>query len=875
MTSFQRYAILIGALAVAMLTACRGAAPEPVNARFELRDNWYVVAARTVEAPGEEVASPGFATTGWTPASVPSTPMAALVRSGAIEDPYFDRALERAPTAQFEGPWWYRTEFLIDTAAAPGARLVFEGINYRADIFLNGRRIAASEDIAGAFRVFELDVAGQLLDGVNTLAVLVHPPQPGDPTIGFVDWNPLPPDRNMGLWRPVVLHTTGAVALDRVFVRSKLDVDTLAEAEVIVEATRGNNTDREVEAVLTGTISGGIALHSSSVLAPREERRIRLTAKDIPALRITNPRLWWPNGMGDPELYELALDVAVDGAASDSTAVTFGIRHVDDYINDEGHRGYAINGREFLVRGGGWVDDMLLMEDPQKIEDQLRYVRHMNLNTIRLEGFWGSTKTLYNLADRYGILIMVGWSCQWEWENYLGQPVDEFGGIDTPEEIELVSRSLADQVRWLRNHPSILVWVLASDMLPRTALEKAYREQLADEDTTRPALSTCAVGVSEVSGPSGVKMNGPYDWVSPNYWYLDTERGGAYGFNTETGPGPQPGPAASMRRMLPEAHWWPRDDMWDYHSGRNTFDSIDRYAEALEKRYGPTANLDEFAQLAQVANYEGMRAMFESFTIRRPVSTGLIQWMLNSAWPEMYWQLYDYYLVPNGAFYGARDGSRAVNVAYDYADGRIIVVNETNDPLREVTARLRVYDLESALLVDESQTVDVGPQGMHHALTVPKIDEAAGNAYFVDLRLASVEGEELASSFYWLSTQPDVPDWNASEWFYTPMAEFADLTGLQSMPSAELEVEHALVVTDDGYRVDVQLHNPGEHIAFFVELAIEAGGSGRLAAPVIWSDNYVSLVPGESRSVSGEIPSHALQGEEPAFRYAGINVDEG
>ena len=436
--------------------------------------------------------------------------------------------------------------------------------------------------------------------------------------------------------------------------------------------------------------------------------------------------------------------------------------------------------------------------------------------------------------------------------------------------MRLVARSLADQVRWLRNHPSIVVWVLASDMLPRPELERQYSEQLDATDTTRPSLTACSTRVSEVSGPTGVKMNGPYDWVSPNYWYLDTERGGAYGFNTETGPGPQPPPAASMRRMLPEANWWPPDEMWDYHSGRNEFNTIDRYEAALRARYGDVDDLDAFSQIAQVANYEAMRAMFESFSIRRPQTTGLIQWMLNSAWPELYWQLYDYFLVPNGAFYGARDGSRPVNIAYDYADRGVVIVNETKAPLENVTAQLRVFDLESQLLVEAALTADVAPETVEAALTVPPLGEVAGNAYFVDLRLVSADGEQLASSLYWLSTQPDVPDWDASEWFWTPMAEFADLQGLQSLPETEVEVKHSFAA--DGSRVDVELHNPGDRIAFFIELAVEQESSGHLAAPILWSDNYVTLMPGESRSVSAEIPAHALAGENPVFRYSGINV---
>lgn len=863
------------AVALAVLPMSCSRMPAEVKTIFDLADGWHIAAASTIEAAGPAISSRDFDTAGWIPTTVPATPMAALVHSGAVEGPYFGKALDRVDRKQFEGPWWYRTEFEVKRPPAAGAWIEFDGINYSADVWLNGQKIANRADLKGAFRTFGLDVSQHLVKGSNALAVLVYPPQPGDPTIGFVDWNPTSPDKNMGIWRPVSLRLTRGVSLDQVFVQSDIDLETLQSAALTITATIRNHTDQQVETQLSATITGGIEVLASEKLAAHEEKKIVLSAKQYDQLQIDQPRLWWPNGMGEPNLYDLTIDANINNKISDRQQIRFGIRDVSDYLNEQGHRGYAINGRKVLMRGGGWVDDMMLVDDERKIEDQIRYVKHMNLNTIRLEGFWGSSQAMYDLADRYGIMVMVGWSCQWEWENYLGGPVDEFGGINTEEEMRLTSLSLADQVRWLRNHPSVVVWVLASDMLPRGELESQYLAQLADVDTTRPTLASCAVGVSEVSGPTGVKMNGPYDWVSPNYWYLDTEHGGAYGFNTETGPGPQPPPLASLKRMLPEANWWPPDDMWKHHSGRNEFNNIDRYLEALSRRYGEPESLEEFARIAQVANYEGMRAMFEAFAIRRPVTTGIIQWMLNSAWPELYWQLYDYYLVPNGAFYGARDGSRIVNIAYDYADDSVVVVNESEQALAGVEVNAHVYDLNSQLLYEEFQLVDVAAGSVQRVLSMPEIPEPANGAYFVDLRLVAPQdqgGDTIVSNLYWLSAQKDVPDWDASLWFVTPMAQYADFTGIAKMPKAEIDVEHRFETTDDGQLVHVSMTNPGEKLAFFVELSVVGEATGKLAAPVLWSNNYVSLMPGETLSITGEIPAHALAGETPLLHYSGVNV---
>ena len=876
----RRIALVALALCAPLLAGACGGEGERADARraettFSLPGGWRLQSSAGLAAGGAELSRPGYDASGWTPTSVPSTVLAALVRSGEVDDPYAGRNLETIDESRFTVPWWYRHEFEIFGELPASSRLVFEGINYSAEVWLNGERLAGREEIAGAFRVFDLDVTPHLVVGKNALAVEVHPPQPGDPTIGFVDWNPKPPDRNLGLWRGVLLRWTGPVSLDDVFVRTGLELPGLASADLTIEARLTNRSASPVDTVVRGRIAK-IDLEHRVALAPGEERTLHLTPAELPQLRLTSPRLWWPHTLGEPHLYHLDLDVEVDGRVSDRQEVDFGVRHVADYLTPEGHRGYAVNGKRVPIRGGGWVDDLLLADDPRRLEDQIRYVRHLNLNTIRLEGFWGSSHELFDLADRYGIMVWAGWSCQWEWENYFGQPVDEeFGGIDTPAEMELIARSFRDQVTWLRNHPSVVVWNLASDMLPRPELERRYRDLLAEIDPTRPPLAACSTRTSEVSGPTGVKMNGPYDWVPPNYWYLDGERGGAYGFNTETGPGPQPPPLGSLVRMLPPEHRWPIDEMWSYRAARGQFSDIDLYAEALAARYGEPSGIEDFARKAQLANYEAMRAMFEAFSLRRPRATGVIQWMLNGAWPKIVWQLYDWYLVPNGAFYAARNANRPLHVAYDLGTRGVVAVNDGGEAVTGATARVRVFDLGSKVVFDESRPLELAADTRSEVLTLPA-SAGGGEPVFLDLRIAGADGELLAGNLYWLPAEPDVLDWEASEWYVTPVERYADLTGFTRLPPATLEVEHrfALAADGDGREVVVTLNNPGERLAFFIELAVVGSESGRLAAPIYWDDNYVSLVPGERREIRGTLPAHALaDGEEPVFRYSGINVE--
>jgi len=848
--SMLRYPMV--AAGVALGVAC--ARPEkPVVTTRALADGWTLQAAAVVKADGAAVSSVGFEADGWYGCSVPSTPMAAMVANGLYPDLYVGTNLGKVETEQFKGPWWYRTEFELGVAdAAKMARLVFEGINYSAAVWLNGQRMATRGEIVGAFRVHEIDVSGKLREGSNALAVEVFPPQPGDFAIGFVDWNPRPPDESMGIWRPVSLRLTGDVSLDDVFVETDVDLETLETAEIEVSARVRNHSDLDVKAVVNGRIEG-LSFTTDVFLAPRESRLVRFTSDEHDALSLDAPRLWWPHTLGEPNLYSLALSVEVDGEISDASETTFGIREFGTYFNDEGHRGYTVNGEPVLIRGGGWVDDLLLSDTPEKIDAQLAYVKHMGLNAIRLEGFWGSSQYLYDAADRQGILIMPGWSCQWEWEGYVGKPVSEdYGGVLEPDEMDLVAASLEDQIVWLRNHPSIFTWVLASDLLPHPDLERRYQEILAEVDSTRPPLVSCGWLESEVSGPSGVKMRGPYDWVPPVYWWSDTSNGGAYGFNTETGPGPQPPPLESIKKMIPPDHLWPIDEVWEFHCGRAEFNDMDRYIEALDKRYGPSGSVEEFLFKAQAANYEAIRPMFESFAANRPLTTGVIQWMLNSAWPETYWQLYDWYLMPNGAFYGTRTACRPLSLAYGYDDHTVYAVNDSRFPKAGLTASVRAFDLSANEIFNRSFEIELPPASAQPLVSLADLDPATP-VWFLDLVLRDDSGADLARNFYWLSIRPDVLDYENNHWLVTPTKSFADFTALADLPEVELEVSARMSSGDGGAGVTVQLSNPSDALAFFIELRVVDAG-GRSFLPVLWDDSYVSILPGESRELSARLP---------------------
>jgi len=865
------FIVLVGCATV--LTRPSASAQETVT----LEDGWLIFAGahdgkNVSSKPYQYGAKAAF------PARVPTTVLAALVDDGEYGDIYFGTNLAAISADRFKDPWWFRKEFTVSKdQAAENAGLIFEGINYRANIWLNGRRIAAANEVFGAYRMFRFDVTGKLADGTNVIAVEVFPPVDGDFTMGFVDWNPKPADAGMGLFRPVKLHFYRGIALDDVFVQSRIDHADWEKAELTVHATLRNDTKKATETTVTGTISDQNFSEHFKLVAG-ERRVVEFKPGNHPGLKFDHPALWWPWELGQPFLHTLHLAASSGSDVADSVDTRFGIREVSDYITPDGYRGYMVNGKKLLIRGGGWADELLLRENRTNLEAQVRYTRAMNLNTIRCEGFWGSSQMLYDLADENGVLVMPGFSCQWEWEDYLGKKCDEkYGGFQSPAEMALATNYLQDQVVWLRNHPSIFAWVLGSDKLPKPELEKRYDALLRTIDPTRPTLKSCGSVTSSVSGPSAVKMNGPYDYVTPNYWYLDKKHGGAFGFNTETGPGPQPPTLETLQRMIPTNHLWPIDDTWNYHAGRHEFAQMNRYLTAFTNRYGPVSNVDEFTFKAQAANYEAIRPMFESFAVNLPHTTGIVQWMLNPSWPKLYWQLYDYYLVPGGAFFGAKHGAAAVALIYNYGDHGIYLANQTDRMFAAFATTITVYDANSKVILEQTITnTDVG-YGSHKVFDLSGIKPETP-VYFVDL--AGIEQRSApmdprsARNFYWLSTKPDVLDDGKTEWFVTPNRSYADFTALNRLPEAKVVATADFREPDShhyrttGINGMVTLTNTTDNLAFFIEMRVVGKESQRSLTPVFWGDNYVSLPGHASRSYWVRFP----KGETPELKLRGWNV---
>ena len=770
---------------------------------------------------------------GWIDAKVPSTLMGVLTSNGIEPEAMTAADYARIDKKQFERSWRYRTTFhLSPLKKGEHVVIAFDGICYRANVWLNGKQIADKAEMAGPFRQFEYDVTKEV-GKENELTVEVFRAQPGEPNIGFADWNPRPADESMGIYREVWVKTSGNVAVSHSAVRSRVNTATLNEAWLTIATELRNLTDKPVSGIIRGTADG----HPFSYpveLAAGEKRRITIPAE----IHIDHPRLWWCNGMGKPELCDLHLEFVENDQVSDAEDVRFGIREIRSFLTDEGYRAFTLNGRKVLLRGAGWTDDIYLRDTPETNRLQLEYVRDMNMNTVRLEGFWGSSQNLYDLCDELGLMILVGWSCHWEWEEYLGSPTEEpYGGIISEEQIDVVAKSFEDQVMWLRYHPSIIAWFVGSDRIPKPKLEQSYR-QFLDKEDDRDYLTSAKNQMSELSGASGTKMEGPYEYVGPSYWYLPEAPGGAFGFNTETGIGAQLPVKESLQKMLGD-RLFPIDSRWDILCTASSSDmnSLKKLNEVIHYRFGDAKDIDEYLYRADMLNYESTKAMFEAFRVRQPHTTGIIQWMLNGARPGIYWQLYDYYKQPNAAYYGVKKANAPIQLIYDYYTKTVYAVNETQKSFSG--------QAQMKLLKDGEATEDMKEIKVEPGKVVKVFDITAETPAFLFLNLGNQTNE------YFLPAEDDTYDWAKTNWVHTPIIKYTSYSKLDDMRthSCQLSVKQ---IFEGVYEVTVS--NPADKVVFMARLTAK-NQHGELVCPAYWSDNYLTLAPGETRTVTCRIPA--------------------
>jgi len=843
------------------------------GSRIDLAKGWWIQSSAKVAEKGDAISGGKYAPSGWYPAAVPTTVVAALVQNKMYPDPYFGMNLRSIPgttygigtnfanlpmpaDSPFAVSWWYRTAFQLPTSVK-GKRLWlnFDAINYRANIWLNGRQVAKSDEAVGMYRMFEFDMTDIALPGAaNTLAVEVIPPTQTDLTITYVDWNPMPPDKDMGLVRDVYIRVSGPVSLRNTQAVTRLE-NHGELAHVTLYADLKNTAASAVEGTLKAAFDN-VAVSKKVRLEANQSTRIAMPAQDV-----AYPKLWWPYGLGAQDLHHLRMEFETGGAVSDREELDFGMREFASEVDAEGHRLFTLNGKKILIRGGGWSSDMMLRYDDEREENEIRYARDMHLNTIRLEGKM-MNQHFFDTTDRYGMLVMPGWCCCSYWERWRNWKPDDY---------RIAGESLRDQIRRLRNHASVFVFLYGSDNSPNAEAEKVYLKVLEEEHWLNPYVSSAAKATTPGAGPTGVKMTGPYEYVAPNYWLLDRTRGGAFGFNTETSPGPAIPVLQSLEEMLPKEHLWPIDEFWNFHAGGGGYRNVNVFTAALEGRYGKAADLNDYLRKSQAMTYEGERAMFEAFGRNKYAATGVVQWMLNNAWPSIIWHLYDWYLRPGGGYFGTKKANEPVHVQYSYDDRSVAVVNSYYRGFSGYKVAAKVYNLDLTEKFSKTATVDIGEDSVVRVFEIPEM-EGLSTTYFVRLTLQDSAGKPVTSNFYWLSTQPDVSDWAAGNGRYTPIKTYADLTGLEKLAPVKVKATSRAEQKGGEEVQQVTVQNTGSALAFMVHLTVRKGPDGADINPVYWEDNYFELMPGEKREVTATYQRKLLSGAKPQVKVDGWNV---
>jgi len=851
----------------------------PAATVTSLRDGWSIHSACSLQGGGDAIAAAGFSVDGWLKTPVPSTVLAAQASAGIVPDPYYGDNLRQIPGTSYpighnfsnlpmpaDSPyrcgWWYRTEFAAPADSGQDERLWlhFGGINYRGEIWLNGHRIADSATVAGAYRIYDFDVTDWIKrSGKNVLAVETFAPAEKDLGINWVDWNPCPPDKDMGLWGAVDLVSTGSVTLRSPMAVTHFEDSGLGTADLTVYAELHNAADVSVKGVASAS-AAGIHIEQQVELAAHEDRTVVFTPEEFPTLRIRNPKVWWPYQMGEPHLERLTMNFAAQGRQTDERSVDFGIREITSEYTAEGNRLFRVNGKAVLIRGAGWSQDMLLRTDTRRLREQLHMVRDMNLNTIRLEGKL-ETEEFFHLADEQGILVMLGWCCCDHWEHWKDW---------TPNDLTIATASLQAQMLRLRHHASLLVWLNGSDNPPPANVERAYLQVESETHWPNPILSSATAAPTSVTGASGVKMNGPYDYVAPSYWYVDKHNGGAFGFNTETSPGPAIPSLASRKKFLPDAEVWPPSSTWSLHFGGGEFANLKVFDESMQAVYATPHSAAEYERIAQTMEYDSERAMFEAYAKNKYVSTGVIQWMLNNAWPSMIWHLYDYYLDAGAGYFAAKKACEPLHIQYSYDDQSVVVVNSTYQAAVGFHASVHIYSLGWKELYSAQSPVDASIDSSQRVFSIPEsLYSGAERNFFIDLSLADISGKVVSRNFYWVPGTLTTFDWARTDYTHTPAQRHEDLTALMHLPTATVTANAEIANTTHGREMRVHLNNTSGTLGFQIHAAVRTA-SGGLIAPVYWSDNWIELIPGESTILTAVLPE--TETGTPVVEVEGWNV---
>lgn len=819
---------------------------------------WRMQDAAKVRVDGRAISQPDYNPVDWYAATVPGTVLTTLVNNKVYPEPLYGENMRAIPESLNKTSYWYRTNVAVP-AADKGRHtwLHFGGINYSAEVWVNGRRAGT---MLGAFVRGDFDITQWVNPGKTAgLAVLVHPqPHPGTPhehtvelgigknggetaldgatflsTVGW-DWLAAVRDRDTGIWLPVTLNSTGPVTLENPFVTSAL-APSHRSADVTIETNLRNLSSKEITGTLTGVISGhgaDIIFEKQMTLAPFVSTIVKLDDASLPQLHIASPSLWWPNGYGKQNLYKLSLTWKQGDETSATYVTNFGIRKIEYSVPDSEYLTISVNGVKVMVRGGDWgLDDAMKRVSHERLDAQFRMHALANLNMIRNWVGQSTSPDFYDLADKYGLLL-------WD-EFFQPNPSDGPDVANIPPYLANVK----DKVLRYRNHPSIAVWCARNEGYPPKALDDQLKSMMAELDPTRTYQSNSADG-------RGVSSHGPYYWRSPRYFYAFNEA-----FKTETGSVSVP-TIESIQGMMPEKDWETINDDWAQHDMARGAQRGNEYPITLARRYGNIRNLADFARKAQLANYEAFRAMYESRNAEMfRETTGVITWMSHPAQPSFVWQLYHYDLEPNAALFATKKAAETVHVQLNEARRGIEVVNNTGEPLRNLRVRVTNYNSDSTVDHAYEYAVPEVPASMTLKAAQLEVNSRITPLYFVKLDLLDSADRLISTNFYWQSIAQD------------------DFSGLERLDKAKLAVTAKSSTQGDSTVLTITLKNLSDRIALMTHLQLHRATSKGRVLPVFYSDNYLSLTPHEARTVSVEVATRDLAGEAPLLEVDGFNLD--
>ena len=848
---------VLGILSLTLASVSSIAQPAPPSP-VVLSSGWFLQDVAKVPQPGAEVSAAGFNPDGWYAATVPGTVLTTLVNNRVYPEPLYgeNNRPEIIPETLNKTSYWYRTVIDIPKSYKDHhVWLNFDGINYSSAIWVNGAKVGETR---GAFIRGIFDVTSHVKPGKPAvIAVLVTPqPHPGIPhehtlrnglgqnggitaidgptflcTIGW-DWIPAIRDRDTGIWQKVFLSATGPVLIKDPLVTTDLPLPRTDSSDLAVQVTVENVSDKPQKAVVRGEIEN-ISFEQPVDLAPHATKEVAFDTKNTPALHIEHPRLWWPNGYGPQNMYKLHLGVNVGHSVSDGQDVDFGVRKITYSVPGTDTLTISVNGVPVFIRGGDWgLDEALKRIPPERLEAEIRMHQLAHMNMIRNWVGQSTGEDFYELCDKYGILV-------WD-EFFQPNPADGPNPTDIPTYIA----NVRDKVLRFRNHPSIALWCARNEGYPPPEIDAALRKLLAELEPTRRYQPSSTAG-------AGVRSHGPYHWRTPREFYIVTDD---Y-FKTETGSVSVP-TLESIHGMMPQKDWETITDDWAEHDMAKGAQEGNIYPEEIAARYGRFRNLADFVRKAQMANYEAFRAMYEgrNALLFHP-TTAILTWMSNPAQPSFVWQLYHYDLEPNSSLFAVMHAGEMVHIQFNQSNGDLQVINNLPTPLTDAVAHVFIYHLDGSLAHAYDVKVDAAPSAAT-TLGAVEFPPHLTSTHFIKLDLVDSQGKLISSNFYWRGA-PGYPDL---------------LTDLNEMSEVTLDASAETRDSDGTRLITVTLHNSSSNIALMAHLQLRRQHSGERVLPVYYSDNYISLVPNETRTVTIESAVKDFNGEDPLVVFDGWNV---